>query len=151
MESNLKKNKYPNGAVVYVIDYSDEDTTLPGIYRLGMTKNLKARKVLYNTHSFNNKPLAHYQEISNPVRFESCVRTMLYNYRHRDNKDFFVCSLAVIKKAFKKCSETLKSMNNVSQSGGGDNSSIIDITLTKLEKKLNVINKNITKYNKLLE
>ncbi len=31
MENDLKDNKYPDGALVYIIDYNDEDKTLPGI------------------------------------------------------------------------------------------------------------------------
>ena len=67
------------------------------------------------------------------------MRSMLYKYRHRDNKDFYVCSLAVIKKAFKKCLESLKSMNT--QSGGS--LPINDNTMVKLKNKLTKINKNI--------
>jgi hypothetical protein len=70
---------------------------------------------------------------------------MLYKYRYRDNKDFYVCSLAVIKRAFKKCLESLKSMNT--QTGGG---MIINDTVDKLQKRLSILDKNIEKYNKLL-
>lgn len=145
MEGNLKKDKYPNGALVYVMDYSDDDKQLPGIYRIGMTKNLKARKQVYDTHTLNNKKVIHHELVNDPVRLEYCLRSMLYKYRYRDNKDFYVCSLAVIKRAFKKCSETLKSMNT--QTGGG---LPIDTTLTKLQNKITRLDKSIDKYNKLI-
>lgn len=146
METNLKKDKYPDGALVYIMDYSDEDKTLPGIYRLGITKNLKSRKQVYDTHTLNKKKVVNYEEVDDPVRLEYCMRSMLYKYRYRDNKDFYVCSLAVIKKAFKKCLESLKSMNT--QSGGS--LPINDNTMVKLKNKLTKINKNIEKYNELL-
>jgi hypothetical protein len=140
MEANLTKDKYPDGALVYIMDYSDEDKTLPGIYRLGMTKNLKFRKQVYDTHTLNKKKVVHYEAVDDPVRLEYCMRSMLYKYRHRDNKDFYVCSLAVIKRAFKKCLETLKSMNT--QSGGG---MIINDTVGKLQKQITRLDKNIEK------
>jgi hypothetical protein len=145
MEANLKKDKYPDGALVYIMDYSDDDTTLPGIYRLGMTKNLKFRKQVYDTHTLNKKKIVHYEVIDDPVRLEYCMQSMLYKYRYKDNKDFYVCSLAVIKRAFKKCLESLKSMNT--QTGGG---TPIDAKMGELEKKITKIDKNIEKYNKLL-
>jgi prophage antirepressor-like protein len=145
MEANLKKDKYPDGALVYIMDYSDEDKTLPGIYRLGMTKNLKLRKQVYNTHTLNKKKVVHYEAVDDPVRLEYCMRSMLYKYRHRDNKDFYVCSLAVIKRAFNKCLETLKSINT--QSGG---SLPINDTVGRLQKQITRLDKNIEKCNKLL-
>jgi prophage antirepressor-like protein len=145
MEANLKKDKYPNGALVYIMDYSDDDTKLPGIYRLGMSKNLKFRKQVYDTHTLNNKKVIYHELVHDPIRLEYCLRSMLYKYRYRDNKDFYVCSLAVIKRAFKKCLESLKSMNT--QTGGG---MIINDTVDKLQKRLSILDKNIEKYNKLL-
>ncbi len=94
------------------MDYSDEDTTLPGIYRLGMTKNLKARKELYDTHTLNTKKVLQYELVKEPIRLEYCLRSMLYKYIYRDKKDFYICSPAIIKKAFKQCSESLKNMNS---------------------------------------
>jgi prophage antirepressor-like protein len=150
LQSNLKKDKYPNGALVYVIDYCDEDKTLPGIYRVGLTKNLKARKELYDTHTLNNKRVIYFEESNNPVRLEKCILSMLYNYRYKDNKDFFVCSLAVIKRAFKNCVTSLKSMNDTVQSGGTQNT-VIDNTIVKLQRKLSKLENNINKYSILLQ
>ena len=146
MESNLKKDKYPEGNLVYIMDYSDEDTTLPGIYRLGMTKNLKARKELYDTHTLNKKKVLHYELVKDPIRLEYCLRSMLYKYRYRVKKDFYICSPTIIKKAFKQCSESLNHMNSNVQTGGG---LIIDKTLTKLQNKLVKLDKEIYKYKLL--
>jgi prophage antirepressor-like protein len=146
MESDLKKNKYPEGNLVYIMDYSDEDTTLPGIYRLGMTKNLKTRKELYDTHTLNKKKVLHYELVKDPIRLEYCLRSMLYKYRYRDKKDFYICSSAIIKRAFKQCSESLKNMNSDVQTGGGV---VIDKTLTKLQNKLTKLDKTINKYKVL--
>jgi prophage antirepressor-like protein len=142
MENDLKDNKYPEGALVYIIDYSDEDKTLPGIYRLGITDNMKNRKQIYDTHTLHKKQIVHYEVINDPIRLEQCIRSMLYDYRYKSKKDFFVCPLSIIKKAFISCITMLKSMNN--QTGGGN------IKLITLKKKLNRLDKNIDKYDNLL-
>ena len=141
METDLKVNKYPKGALVYIIDYSDEDKTLPGIYRPGITNNMKHRKQIYDTHTFHKKPIVHYEVVTNPIRTEQCMRAMLYDYRYKNEKDFFVCSLVTIKKAFVSCNDMLNNMNT--QTGG--NSKLI-----KLQNKLNKLDKNIDKYEVLL-
>jgi prophage antirepressor-like protein len=148
MEADLKKDKYPDGNLVYIIDYSDGDTTLPGIFRIGMTKHLKARKQLYDTHTLNKKKVVHYELVKDPIRLEYCLRSMLYKYRYRDNKDFYVCSLAVVKRAFKKCLETLQSMNSNVQTGGANLP--INNILVKLQNKITRLDKSINKYNKLI-
>ena len=142
MESDLKVDKYPEGALVYIIDYSDEDKTLPGIYRLGITDNMKNRKQSYDTHTLHKKQIVHYEIINDPIRLEKCIRSMLYKYRYKNKKDFFVCPLAIIKKAFSSCNTMLKSMNT--QTGGGN------IKLLKLQNKLIKLDKNIDKYDNLL-
>ena len=35
MTNDMKKEKFPDGALVYIIDYSDEDTSVDGIFKLG--------------------------------------------------------------------------------------------------------------------
>jgi prophage antirepressor-like protein len=144
METDLKNEKYPEGALVYIIDYRDEDTALEGIYRLGLTNNMKNRKQIYDTHTLHKKPIVLYENVDNPIRLEKCMQTMLYNYRYKNKKDFFICSLTVIEKAFKSCLSTLKSMNDTTQTGGGND------MLIKLQNKITRLDKHINKYNKLL-
>ena len=144
METDLKNEKYPEGALVYIIDYSDEDTTLEGIYRLGLTNNMKNRKQIYDTHTLHKKQIVLYENVDNPIRLEKCIQTMLYNYRYKNKKDFFICSLTVIKKAFKSCLTTLNSMNDTTQTGGGNG------MIIKLQNKITRLDKHINKYEKLL-
>jgi prophage antirepressor-like protein len=141
MNIDLKKNKFPDGALVYIIDYSDEDKKLDGIYRLGKTDNMTTRKKIYDTHMLHKKNIIYKYFTDKPIQLENCIRAMLYDYRYKDRKDFFICNLNKIKKAFNNC---VKSMKNMVQDGGGNN-------IKKLEKKINKINKNITNCNKYLE
>jgi prophage antirepressor-like protein len=139
LKTDMKKTKYPDGALVYIIDYSDEDINQPGIFRLGKTANLKKRKSIYDTHMLHNKKVVLKEQCANPLQLETCLRSMLYDYRYANRKDFYICSLGVIKKAFKKCTSAIKNMN---QTGGGlvsvDN---IKIQVTKIDKQIEKINK----------
>ena len=104
MKNDLKKNKFPNGALVYVLDYSDEDENVDGIFRIGKSDNLKIRKTIYDTHMLHNKKVIDYELSDNPLQLENCLKSMLYEYRYKDRKDFF---LAHIFKELKKNSHTL--------------------------------------------
>jgi prophage antirepressor-like protein len=143
MVNDLKKNKYPDGALVYVIDYCDEDKSVEGIYRIGKTNNMTMRKKIYDTHTLHSKKVVYKYFTNNPLQFENCIRSMLYDYRYRNRKDFYICSFNKIIKAFKNCEKSIKSMN---QKGGSYNSSNIDV----LKKNLNKIDKNVIKYNNKL-
>ena len=180
MKNDLKKNKYPNGAVVYVIDYGTKNEQ---IYRLGITTNMnmKKRKQIYNSHpqyagilllslaqkqghTFHKKNVVMIKKINNPIKLETCLRAMLYDYRYKNHKDFFICDLSIIKKAFTTCINSIKHMdkiknNSKSQMKGGSKTinKIINhkfdfltkkISLLKkhkqyLDNKINKINKNI--------
>ena len=80
--------------------------------------------------------------INNPTRLEMCIRSMLYDYRYKNKKDFFMCELSVIKKAFKNC---LKSIKNMNQQGGSNINEI-----NKLRNDLNELDKKIIEINKIL-
>jgi prophage antirepressor-like protein len=131
----LKKNKYPKGGMVYVIDYSDSKNS---IYRIGMTGDMTKRKQLYDTHMLDKKEIKIMEETKCPIRLESCIRAMLYEYRYKDKKDFYVCDIKIIKKAFKTCIKSIECMNQI----GGVN--LIDKeleNLIKIKNKLeNMIN-----------
>lgn len=109
MKNDLKKETFPEGALVYVVDYTDEEENT---YRIGMTINLNTRKQIYNTHMLHKRRIVFKQEVSNPIQLETCVRAMLYDYRYRDRKDFYVCPFSKIKAAFATCN---KSINYVRQ------------------------------------
>ncbi len=96
---------------------------------------------IYNTHSIHNKKVIHYVEILCPLQLESCIRSMLYNYRYKNKKDYFKCSLNKIMKAFDKCLESIKCVENQS---GGYNSNVLQentktYKITYYENKLNNI------------
>ena len=138
----MKKEKYPFGGIVYVIDYSENNEE---IYRIGMTDDMKKRKSLYDTHTFHKKKVVHIMESECPLRLETCVRAMLYKYRYKNKKDYYICNIQQIKKAFKNCKESIECME---QNGGGFN---FDNGIKLLQKKIIKLNKEIEKIKNILE
>jgi prophage antirepressor-like protein len=116
LQNDLKLEKFPEGAMVYVIEDKDNDGEI--YYRIGKTDNMNKRIGIHNTHSIHNKKVVHYFELSCPLQLETCIRSMLYKYRYKNKKDYFKCSLKKIKKAFDKCLESIKCVETQT---GGDN------------------------------
>lgn len=136
IEKDLKKNKFPNGGLVYIIDYSENNTE---IYRLGKTGDMNNRKKIYDTHTLHKHTVVHFKETKCPLRLETCVRSMLYDYRYKDRKDFFICPLSKIKNAFKKCVE---SMECIDQNGGsmiGDKFAKLKAMNVKIKNKITIL------------
>lgn len=104
LKSDMKNEKFPDGGLVYVIDYTNE---FGPMYRIGMTTNMNARKRLYKTHSAHDHQVVMFKETQCPVKLETCIRAMLYDYRYQKGRDFYECSLKTIKKAFKECYKSI--------------------------------------------
>jgi hypothetical protein len=145
LQYDLKIEKFPEGAMVYIIEDHDIDEEI--YYRLGKTTDMNKRIGIYNTHSIHNKKVVHFVELFCPLQLETCVRSMLYKYRIKNKKDYFKCHLNQILKAFDKCMESIECVEN--QIGGNkDNSNelkknnIYKITIyrNKLDKINNLIN-----------
>lgn len=129
----MRKEKYPEGGIVYAIDYSDKENE---IYRIGMTGDMNKRKQLYDTHLLNKHEVVILEKSDNPIKLETCIRSMLYDYRYKNHKDFYLCNLKTIKCAFNTCKKSIENMN---QKGGG--LSEIDLLRNKISRLENKINK----------
>ena len=141
LQNDLKLEKFPDGALVYVIEESDVDNEI--YYRIGKTDDLNKRIGIHNTHSIHNKKVVHYVELLCPLQLETCIRSMLYKYRYKNKKDYFKCGLNKIMKAFEKCLESIKCVEN--QIGGSNDSNNIKIYKimyyeNKLKKIYDLIN-----------
>jgi prophage antirepressor-like protein len=113
--NDMKVEKFPDGAMVYVVEEYDENNEL--YYKLGKTDDMNKRIKVYNTHSLHNKNVPYYVEVECPLPLENCIRSMLYKYRYKNRKDYFKCSLNKVKKAFTEC---VKSLNCVEEQEGGN-------------------------------
>ena len=137
LQNDLKLEKFPEGAMVYVIEDNIENEIY---YRIGKTDNMNKRIKIHNTHSLHNKKVVHYVELLCPLQLETCIRSMLYKYRYKNKKDYFNCSLNKIIKAFDKCIESIQCIEN--QTGGMLYNKLYKITYyeNKLKKIYQVIN-----------
>jgi prophage antirepressor-like protein len=137
LQNDLKLEKFPEGAMVYVIEDNIDNEIY---YRIGKTDNMNKRIKIHNTHSLHNKKVVHYVELLCPLQLETCIRSMLYKYRYKNKKDYFNCSLNKIIKAFDKCIESIQCIEN--QTGGMLDNKLYKITYyeTKLKKLYRVIN-----------
>ena len=118
LQCDLKKEKYPNGAVVYAIEYIVNDTKQ---YRIGMSTDFNKRKKQYNTHLPNNAKVAVLKKTQHACKFEYCLKSQLYDFRIKNRKDFYKCTLKQLKTAFANCESSCgdegESSNDV-QTGG---------------------------------
>lgn len=149
---DCKKQKYPDGGTIYVVDYS---TKYESIYRIGMSHNLEKRDKLYATHNFHNHKIVIFEETKCPPRFESCIKSMLKDYQYNPNgkikKDFYLYSLEKIKTSINQCR---RSINRVDQTGGSKRT-VNDIYLEPynnfMNDKINKLSSSITKLSKKSE
>ena len=139
LQNDLKQEKFPEGAMVYVIEDFDIDNEV--YYKIGKTDDMNKRIKVYNTHSIHNKKVVHYVELFCPLQLETCIRSMLYKYRYKNKKDYFKCSLNKIIKAFEKCMESIKCVEN--QIGGNANDDSKTYRIFYFENHLSNIMENI--------
>jgi prophage antirepressor-like protein len=135
LQNDLKIEKFPEGAMVYITEEIDIDGET--YYKLGKTDNMNKRIKIHNTHSIHNKKVVHYVELLCPLQLETCIRSMLYKYRYKNRKDYFNCSLNKVIKAFDKCMESIKCVE--SQEGGSNSIYKIIYYENKLKKLYDVI------------
>lgn len=146
LKNELKIEKYPKGALVYIMDYTDEEEDT---YRLGKSDDMEHRKKIYDTHTIYKKKVILIKEVSCPLQFETCLKSLLYNYRIKNKKDFYKCDIKKIEKAFKNCEDSINCMN---QNGGNLNiDNIIQHKIIKLQNKITTKQNMIHKYNEILE
>jgi len=134
LQNDLKLEKFPDGAMVYVIEDIDIDKQI--FYRIGKTDNMNKRIQIYNTHSIHNKKVVHYVELLCPTQLETCIRSMLYKYRYKNKKDYFICSLTKIKNSFTKCLESIKCIEE--QTGGTYKITYFKDKLKKIYDSINI-------------
>lgn len=82
----------------------------------------------------HNKKVAIFKETKCPEQLEKCLQSFLYEYRYKNKKDYYMCSLSTIKREFKKCICGIKCMK--SQNGG---TTFIDIEIMNLYREKNKI------------
>lgn len=102
LKNNQKKDRFPNGGSVYVIKpYSLSDDNL---LKIGKTdKPLNKRINTYNTSLPNNVIILYRAAVHNPTKIELCTKSKLYDFRYRNNKEYYEYPVKKIIDIIKEC------------------------------------------------
>jgi prophage antirepressor-like protein len=103
LEYNQKYDKYKNGGTIYIAQLPDIKKYVKKLYKVGKTINMNKRKHTYNSATPNNIKLLYTINVNNPTAIEYCIKSILYPYVYRKNKEYYSCSLKFIMKAIKSC------------------------------------------------
>lgn len=159
MKNDLINEKYPDGALFYVLDYTDDNLDIvegkQRVYRIGIADDMKSRKALYDTHMLHKKKAVICEEFKNPAQFEICMKSALFEYKYKARKDFYICTKKVLFAKFEKCKNMLVPKKGV-QKGGGSYLFQDDITELKEQKKelalrIKIIDELVEKIDKGVE
>lgn len=147
LKRDLKKESYPKNNLLYVIDYSTKDEE--NVYRIGITKDLTKRKQIYNTHTLHKHKVVHMVNHKCPHKLEKCLQSLLYDYRYKNKKDFYVIPLKQLKIATTKCIKSMDCMDKFkNQNGGGMVPDIINNKINSINKQIKYYNNKIVKLTK---
>ena len=103
LENNQKKEKYPEGGYIYIIQPPNQEDHL---YKVGKTnKKLNKRLNTYNTTIPDNVVVVDKVKVKSPIPVELCVKSFLYDFRYRNNKEYYQLELKDIKKVINECNE----------------------------------------------
>lgn len=116
LENDLKKEKQPGGDICYIFEEVDELNVK--YYRLGQTENLNKRMASHNSSSVHKKVIAFKIKTTNILHYEACLRGSMYNFRYKNNKDYYKIPLDKIEYAIKNCGEVVKKLKNNMDGGG---------------------------------
>lgn len=140
MKNELKKDLFPNGGIVYAIDFSEDGKS---IFRIGKTNDMNARKSIYDTHILFKKKVIHIFETDCPIQLETCIRSMLYKFRIINRKDFYECKKEDIHRAFQNCIKSFECMDGQKVN--------LDKTIKTLQSRTKPIKEKIYKLKKEME
>jgi prophage antirepressor-like protein len=105
LENNQKKEKYPQCGYVYIIKMPNDGDNL---YRTGKTdESLNKRLNAYNTAIPDKVIVVGKVKVDSPIAVEMCVKGFLYEYRYRNNRDYFKLDKNEILKVINMCNEMI--------------------------------------------
>jgi len=108
LENNMRKEKYPNGGVVYIYQTVDKKDT--NMHKIGKSDKVHGRIRSSNTTVADNVEVLYILKVDNPVGVETCLKGVLHQYRYRNKKDYYKCELETIKDVIVKCNNLIKSV-----------------------------------------
>jgi phage anti-repressor protein len=133
LENDLRKEKQPSGNICYIFEEIDELNIK--YYRLGQSGDLTKRMATHNSSSVHKKVVAFKIKTDNILHYEACLRGSMYNFRYKNNKDYYKIPLEKIKYAIKNCGGVVKKLKN-NIDGGENNNYVIDNKKINTEIKI---------------
>lgn len=115
LENDLRKEIQPSGDICYIFEETDELNIK--YYRLGQTENLAKRMASHNSSSIHKKVVAFKIKTNNILHYEACLRGSMYNFRYKNNKDYYKIPLDKIKYAIENCGKVVKKLKNDMEGG----------------------------------
>ena len=134
LENDLRKEIQPSGDICYIFEETDELNIK--YYRLGQTENLTKRLATHNSSSVHKKIVAFKIKTTNILHYEACLRGSMYNFRYKNNKDYYKIPLDKIKYAIETCGEVVKKLKNDMSGGTKNNYEIVDNKRINTEIKI---------------
>ena len=134
LENDLKKEPIPKEGYCYI--YLETDELGYKYYRLGQSGNLQKRFNNHNSSSVHKKILSYKIKTDNIVHFEACLRGIMYDFRYKNNKDYYKISEGKINEAINYCKKIVKEFKN-DIIGGNKNKNNDDIEVSFDIKKIN--------------
>jgi len=104
LEGNQKKEKFPEGSYIYVIRPFGIDKKL---LKAGISTKLLPRINTYNTSVPDNVEILYKIKVKSPIPIEYCMKALLYEYRYRNNKEYYKCSLKKMIEIIIKCEKII--------------------------------------------
>ena len=101
LERNQKTKTLPNNhGVIYVIKASEKYND---IYKIGRSRNLRARLRAYNSGRMDDVDVVYIFETDMLETVETCTKTMLGEKQYRNVKEVYEVNIDVIKSVIKDC------------------------------------------------
>ena len=121
LERNQKSKAHPsNHGVIYVIKASEKYND---IYKIGRSRNLRARLRAYNSGRMDDVDVVYIFETDMMETVETCTKTMLSEKQYRNVKEVYEVNIDVIKSVIKDCArlalKTRYKLNKPSKMKGG--------------------------------
>jgi phage anti-repressor protein len=119
LENDLRKDVLPKEDYCYI--YLEKDELGIEYYRLGQTGNLQKRFHNHNSSSIHKKIVAYKIKTDNIIHFEACLRGVMFDFRYKNDKDYFKLPKEKIEESLTLCKKVVKNFknNNILEKKGG--------------------------------
>jgi prophage antirepressor-like protein len=106
LENNQKKEKYPDGGYIYIV--KPNNTEKDDLYKIGkVDEKLGKRMNTYNTALPDKVFVVDKVKVNSPIAVELCVKSFLYEYRYRNNKEYYQLDVKSIIKVIHMCNDMI--------------------------------------------